>query len=314
MKDLKTFFEDIFNDPAITDERLISYTNDHIARMVANNPGSVFASIIAASNGAVETLGVALIAKGGNIGDRIAKTGTKNQARKNFTAFIRQQEGTIKGKYGELSEPYKEFFPFGLTPFSKATDLQYGLLVANIVNRATQYVADLGAPFLADATALADAYNSAEDEQTTEKGEVSNSTSTASVERADLTKQLTINVLTIALQFILQPEKAEVYFDTSLLFPQHRKRIHKGEPAAGVTALVTKITYEAGKNMKMKNKGATVLVFQMFLMGNAVGSSFTVDPGNETEKKMSDFFSNADELRVTNSGAVKGKYEVIEIA
>ncbi len=268
MKDLKTFFEDLFNEEAITNERLGAGANEHLARLIANNPGGVFATIITNTTAAISAFAAALLNQDSSIGNRMSKTLTKNQARKNFITYISQQEGTIKGKFGEQSEPYKEFFPFGLTPFYKATDLQFTLLIANIVARATQYVADLGAPFETAVTNLADAYNDAEDAQTTDKGAVSNTTDVLLTERTDLTLQLTINVLTIALQFPLQPEKAGVYFDTSLFFPQHRKRIHKGEPAAGVTALVTKITYEAGKEMKMKNKGATTLVFQMFLLGN----------------------------------------------
>lgn len=314
MINLEILFSDLFNEEKIINPRLASYTNDHLARMVSNNPGGVFNTIIANTETAVTAFGVALELKGSSIGNRKGTTVTKNQARKSFTTYIRQQEGTIKGKFGQESEPYIQFFPNGLTVFNNATDIGYQELVDNIVARATQYVADLGVPFKDAVTALADDYTNAEDAQTTEKGDVSNADAVLDTERTDLTKQLTINALTIALQFPLQPDKVETYFDTSLLFAQKRKRIYKGQPAAGATALVAKIVFEAGKNVKMNNKGAGPLTFQMFLQGNPVGNSFAVTAGKKLEKKMSDFFSNADELRVTNTGTVIGNYVVELIA
>ncbi len=314
MINLELLFTDLFADEKITNERLASYTLDHIERITANNPGGVFGSLIVNTQAAADALGQALNLKGGSMGDQKASTVTKNQARINFNNYIRQQEGTIKGKFGETSTPYIQFFPNGLTPFGRATDLEYRLLVDNIIARANQYLADLGQPFLDAVTALGQAYETAENNQTTEKGDVSNASDTLTTERTDLTAQLTVNALSIALQFTLQPEKATVYFDTSLLFPQHRKHIYKGEPAAGATVLVTKVTYEAGKFLKMRNTGASNLTFQMYLQGNPVGNSFAVIPGKEDEKKMSEFFSNADELKVTNTGSLIGMYVVEEIA
>lgn len=314
MRNLEILFSDLFGDSRITNPRLETYTLDHVARIVANNPGGVFGTLITDTNSALEAFGQAYNLKGGNVGDRKASTVAKNTARKNFTNFIRQQEGTIRGKFGENSTPYIQFFPNGLSPFNDATDIGYMGLLNNIKARATQYVADLGAPFETQVDTLAAAYMGAEANQTTEKGDVSNARDVLTTERTDLTRQLTINALTIALHFPLDTDKRSVYFDTSLLFAQKRTRIHKGEPAAGVTVKVTKITYEAGKFVKMQNKGATGLTFQMYLLGNPVGNSFSIAAGNELEKKMSDFFSNADELKVTNTGTVTGKYVVKLIA
>ena len=314
MEQINDLFTDFFNKPIITNERLGTFALDHIARVVANNPGGVFAGIIASTQTATEALGAAYVQKDATMGDQKGSTSTKNLARKAFSAYISQQEGTIRGKFGKTSEAYIQFFPNGLSAFNKATDTGYGLLVQNIVNRATQYVADLGVPFKDAVTELADKYLNAEESQTTEKGDVSSTIGVMLTERTDLTKQLTINALTIALQFPLDTEKANIYFNTSLLFAQKRKRIYKGEPAANTTALVTKIVFEAGKFVKMNNKGADELTFQMFLQGNPVGNSFTVAAGEEEEKQMSDFFSNADELKVTNPANVIGKYVVELIA
>ena len=314
MINLEMLFNDLFNEGKITNERLGTFTLDHIGRVTANNPGSVFNTIITNTHNAFDAFGDAYQLKGANIGDQKGKTITKNQAREAFTNYIRQQEGTIRGKFGVESEPYQQFFPQGLNAFNKATDTGYMGLVNNIIARANQYIADLGTPFRDEVVALGQAYKDAESAQTNEKGDVSNARGGLRTERTDLTKQLTINVLTIALQFPLETEKANIYFNTSLLFAQKRKRIYKGEPAAGATVQVTKIVFEAGKFVKMENKGATSLTFQMYLQGNPVGNSFTVEAVSELEKKMSDFYGTADALKVTNTGSVIGKYVVELIA
>lgn len=314
MQQITDLFNDFFDKREITNERLATFSGDHLTRLNANNPLGVFDTIVANTLTVLTDFGKAYQKKGGSIGDRKGSTITKKQARKAFTDYIRQQEGAVKAKFGEQSNAYAQFFPDGLNAFNKATDTGYLSLVENISARATQYEADLGVVFKDTVIALATAYKDAEVEQATEKGDVSNTSETLTTERTDLTKQLTINALTIALQFPLQADKAGVYFETSLLFAQKRKRIFKGEPAANTTALVTKIDFEAGKFVKMKNKGAAALTFQMYLQGNAIGNSFTVTPGAEVEKKMSDFFSNADALKVTNAASLIGKYVVELIA
>ncbi len=315
MKKIEDLFTDFFNERKITNERLGSYGLDHVARITANNnPASTFAAIIANTNNALSAFGTAVEAVGGSIGNRKGSTSTKNLARMAFNAFIRQKEGTIKGQFGETSEPYIQFFPDGLSVYNKATDLKYKQLIDNIIARATQYQAQLGVAFLNDATTLGNAYKNAEDSQTTEKGDVSNAEDTLAAARIELTTQLTINALTIALQFPLQPEKVTVYFDTSLLFAQKRKHIYKGTPAAGTKNAVAKVEYDAGKIVRMQNKGAAPLEFQMTLLNSYVGNSFTLAPGEKLQKRMDEFFSNADALYVTNNGTVTGQYVVTVVA
>ncbi len=314
MKKIIDLFTNFFDSERITNLRLDTYTKDHLARLIANNPGGVFDDIINDTENAHNAFVKALNDVGGDIGDRKASTLTKEQARENFNAFIRQREGLIKSTFNKPSAPYTLFFPDGLSPYSFATDQEYELLVNNIVARANQFETELGTPFKDAATAAADAYLTAEQSQTNEKGDVSATRGKLATATAALTRQLTINALTIALQFPLDATKPEIYFETSLLFAQKRKHIFKGEPAAGATELVTDLKYEAGTTLRMKNKGAATLSFQMYLQGNPVGLAFTVTNGQELSKPMSAFYTNADALYVTNLGTVIGKYEVDEVA
>lgn len=314
MKKISDLFSDFFDNERISNLRLDTYAKDHLARIVANNPGSVFDSIITNTQDAISKFGQALNAIGGDIGDRKASTFTKNQAREAFNAFIRQKEGIIKGTFGKPSAAYTQFFPDGLSPFSTASDQGYELLLNNIKDRAAQYETELGIPFGTQVNQLADAYLNAEADQTDEKGDVSASRDQLADVTRKLQAQLTINALTIALQFPLDTTKYNVYFDTSLLFPQKRKHIFRGEPAAGALVKVTDLTYEAGTTIRMKNKGASPLQFQMHLQGNPVGEAFTVENGQTLSQRMDEFFTSADSLFVTNLGTLIGKYEVDEIA
>jgi hypothetical protein len=314
MKILEDLFSDMFEIDKVTDERLAAYGLDHLTRIISNNPGGVFTLIRTDTENALNAFGLALGAEGGNIGDRKGYTIVKNVARINFNDFISRKEGLVKSTFGAPSLQYSQFFPNGLTAFSRASDMGYTELVNNIVARATQYEADLGPAFKIDAIAKADAYINAEDSQTIEKSEVAGSKEEVLEKRAVLTRQLTINALTIALQFPLDKTKVNVYFDPSLLFAPHRKHIYKGKPEAGVTEKVADLEYSAGKFILMENQGATELTFQMHLNGSPVGNSFTLANGQELKKREDEFFTNADSLWVTNNGTLLGQYKVEEIA
>ena len=304
MKKINDLFDDLFNLEKATNERLVSFGRDHFSRTTNNNPGGVFDVILAATQTAINNLHSANTQEAGSIGDRKGGTLTKNETRANFNEFISKGEGAVKYAFGKPSDEYTQFFPEGLSVFYEATDQGYALLVQNIVNRATQYETQLGTTFK----------TTAEDEQTDDKGNVANRKEDADLKRLALTRQLTINALTIALQFPLDATKAEVYFDTSLLFAQHRKRLFRGAPAAGASVKICDIEFEAGKEVQMWNRGAGKLQFQMHLQGNAVGQVFELDPNQKIIKKMEEFFSNADALWVTNPETIIGKYNVRLIA
>ncbi len=314
METISNLFIDLFEVKDLTNNRLESYAVNHLARMVANNPAGKLDALIADTQTAIIAFQQSKNNRYSSLGNRKAYTATKQQARDAFTVFIRQQEGTVRGKFGKKSEPYLQFFPNKLTAFDRATATGYDLLVKNIVARATQYVAELGVDFKNEASSLATAYLTAETEQVETKGIVAATSSQVSKERAALTKQLTYNALVIAAIFLLQEEKAKVYFNTSLLFAPNRKRIYKGKPAAGVAEMVCELNYIAGKFVWMKNNGATELTFQMYLQGNAVGNGFTLKPNEELHQSMGSFFTNADELHVTNHGTEIGMYQVKIVA
>ena len=314
MEKLDNLFTDLFEVKDLTNNRLSRFASDHLACLNSNNPAGIFNAIIDSTQTALYNFRASQSKKLSSLGNRKAYTQTKRQARNAFTVFIRQQEGSVRGKFGKDSEAYIQFFPKGLTVYDRATNRGYDLLVKNIVARATQYQADLGVAFKDQAAALAGAYLTAEEEQLETKGQVSHTRSQVTQLRAALTQQLTFNALFIAANFLLQKNKARLYFNTSLLFAPHRKHIYKGKPAAGETLTVARLVYQAGKFMWMKNKGATTLTFQMYLQGQAVGNSFTLEPAQELHQSFASFFTNADELRVTNAGSSAGWYQVKEVA
>ena len=314
MKKLNDLFTDIFELKKITNARLTTFANFHLVALVRNNPGGIFDALIAPTENTLKALRNSEQGKYGSIGDRKGTTLAKKKARVAFNRFIRRNEGAVRAKFAETSAPYKEFFPTGLTAYDRASDMKYQGLLHNIIARATQYEADLGSDFKNQATTLTNAYLDAGKNQVKSKSKIGGFRNEISLERAELTRQLTFNALFIAASFLLQPEKQQLYFRTSLLFAQHRKHRHKGKPAPDATTLVCKINYEAGKYMWMKNKGATPLLFQMYLLDSPVGSAFTLAPSEELHKRMDEFFSNADELRVTNLGTIDGWFMVTEVA
>lgn len=302
-KKITDIFEDLVEGHNITDSRLLTFGYDQLSKLSVSNPGGVFTPIINALTGVLDTFGSALTAELSNTGDRQGATLAKDLSRTAFTEWMRRNEGLVRSTFGKNSGSYIEFFPSGLTQFDTATDAEFGHLIQNTVSRATQFVAQLGTDFKNEAEAHATAFSNAADNLVSGKGAVRVSRIQTLEARAALTRQLTINLLTVALQFPLQPAMAHVYADVHLLYPAKRKHLYRGKPAPATTEKVAVIDYSPGKTLHAKNRGMTAFSLQFYLNNMPAGEIITLQPGEETAKTFSELFTNADALYITNLSA-----------
>ena len=318
MLDLIKPFENWFDDPEITPERLKTFTMDHLARLAANNPANAYNTIITDTQTAVTALDNAITNKGSQTSEREGTTFTKEQARDAFQAFISQKEGTIKGIFGKPSQAYEEFFPQGVSAYRKATDAAFGNMADTAVLKAVKYQVELGAQFVTDITALRDAYQTAKANQDTDVGDVSEARTGEEIAVHDLEVQLCVNVHTLALNMLgsgdPNPEMmVETYFDESLLFAQHRKHIFKGGVAPHTEQPVCSFTYHATDHFVLEHKSAQPLNWQMMLNNVPVGNVFTTHIGEKLDKAFADFAADGDTLVVRNDEDVDGQYRVVEL-
>lgn len=314
MIQLEEIFKNWFDDITITPERLKAFAQDHVSRLTANNPGSVYTPIITATNTRISELDAAITARASDAGAQTGSVYTKDTARKNYQDYISRKEGLIKSTFGKPSAVYNEFFPQGLSAFHKATDEEFLNLAQTAVEKATTYETELGATFKTELTALFNAYKNALEAVVLDKGETSDAQTDERLAAYNLQIQLVTNVHTVALQNVEQGELALTYFNQSLLFAQQRKHIYKGGLAANESKEACTFEYGTGKSFRIKNKGAQAFTVQMKFNGVLVGNAFTVQSGKELEKTFPDFYTVGNALQITSTGTLPGEYQVEEFA
>ena len=314
MIQLEDIFQNFFADEKITTERLKAFAQDNVSRLTANNPGSVYNSIITATNTRITELDTAITARASDAGAQTGSVFTKDAARAAFQDYISRKEGLVKSTFGKPSAQYNEFFPQGLSAFHKATDEEFLNLAQTAVEKATTYETELGATFKTELTALFNAYKDALEATIDSKGETSDAQTDERLATYNLQIQLVTNVHTVALQNIEQGELALTYFNQSLLFAQQRKHLYKGELAANESKEVCTFEYGTGKSFRIKNKGAQAFTVQMKFNGALVGNAFTVASGKELEKTFPDFYTVGNALQISSTGTLPGEYYIEELS
>jgi hypothetical protein len=219
MRDLHTYLTDPFDDPHISTDELVAFATDHLARLIANNPAAVFADRITATTTALSNVAGAATDDKTKLALRKSKKQAKNAFRKALPAAIGKIYGTVQAKFGDSGAEMTECFPSGRTVFSNCTDGDLAHELQTLINGVTDYLAELGAPVLADATALLANWNAVYQTSATSTGNKATTQQAKSDARQALQLELFKNLLTLALNFPRQPEQLDVYMQQSLLSP-----------------------------------------------------------------------------------------------
>lgn len=221
MIDLKKYFEIPFQDPEISMDEFLLFSEDHLARLKEQNTNGpdagAFTALIAATQPLFDTFNNDMSDRDAATSAREGGTMTKDEALAAFQLHVRRREGTIKGEFGKPSAQYEEFFPRGLSEYTRATMANAEVLMDRMVTKATKYQAELGAGIVTEFTDLRAAFVSARAAQLGQIGGVSDARDQLWTSRGALEVQTTINALTIAIKYIGQPEKESLFFDQSKL-------------------------------------------------------------------------------------------------
>ncbi len=131
--------------------------------------------------------------------------------------FIRRKEGVIKDLFPKGSPSYTEFYPAGLTEYSKAGVEGIKNLLVRYVAAFAKHKEQLGGQLVMDIIGLQKLYNDARDEQVDVKTTNKSSITLVRETRKALTMQLTRCLLQIASYTLENPEAFNSYFNFSLL-------------------------------------------------------------------------------------------------
>jgi hypothetical protein len=219
MRDLHSYFTNPFDDPHISMDELVAFATDHLARLRANNPGTVFAARLTATTTALNGVAGAFTDDKTKLALRKSKKLAKSAFRQALPPAIGKIYGAVMAKFGDGGAEMTECFPSGRTVFSNCTDGDLAQELQTLVNGVTDYQAQLGAQAVTDATALLTGWNAVYQTSETSTGNKSTSQAAKNAARAALQLELFTNLLTLALNFPGQPEQLDVYMQPGLLSP-----------------------------------------------------------------------------------------------
>lgn len=217
MLHLETIFKNFFADKKISDDHLKEFTEDHLQRLVANNGGGMFAQVLADTQNSYNGYFGNIAGEDINTAVRKSLTLSADNLIKAFKKTVSRKEGTIKGLYAADSPAYQEFFPRGLTEYSKASKANIETLMNRMVNASNARLADLGAPFVQLFTDLRDNYVTARTLQLGKKGDVTTRKTATKTSRAVLELQLTKNIHYIGCIFPGDITRCISFFDQRII-------------------------------------------------------------------------------------------------
>ncbi len=215
MQNLQVFFINHFDTDRLADDAIRKFAEDHLQRLAKTGAYPALSS-------AIQTVYTGYF---GAITDEATKTAVREgqtraveNAVKAIKDAVSQQEGTIRGKFGENSSQYQEFLPQGVTEYRKATLENIEEKLVRFANAADKYKADV--PGLnSQFDQLHTDFTAARNAQLGTKGDVSTGKTMSRTKRDVVEKQLMTNVLTIALDFIGDPQGGLAFFDQEILNP-----------------------------------------------------------------------------------------------
>lgn len=215
---LEKFFTDLFDALSFSRSEIDTFATDHLPKLKNNNPNNIYNSIITATETKLAAYKATMVDASDSLSVQMGSTDTKNKAKTDLLAFISRKEGVLKDIFYNNKPGYIEFYPRGVMEYNDAGLEELAKLAARYKTATNKYVAELGAAFKTESVALADAYINSRGAQVGKKATNNDGNITLNDERKALTKQLTINVHTIAANNIDNATAVNTYFNEGLLY------------------------------------------------------------------------------------------------
>lgn len=217
MIDIARYFAIPFSDPAISLNEILAFATDSHQRMIANNTGGAFTANIAATATAIATLGTTSADDITKLGLRKAAKQAKDTFRATLPAAIHKIHAKVLAQYGDPSPQLTQCFPAGRSIWQSEVDDKIDDRLQALINALNPLIITMGGTATADTTALLNAWTALYNASEASTGAKSTTQADKKAARDALDRQLSLNVLAVAIKFIGQPEKAAVYFQQHLI-------------------------------------------------------------------------------------------------
>ena len=227
---LSRFLEVPFDSKEISLAELLAFATDHLQRMISNNPGGELTPRIAATQSALDLVVDCVTDDQVKYGLRRARKRAKNNFRAELPGQVAQLLAAVVVRYGAGAAEVLECAPQGRGVFGKCPDDALASHLQTLVSGLTAHAADLGAPLVAEATALAAGWATLYHASEAATGSKTTTQEGKRAARDGLQLALFRNLLKLADLFPREPEKLALYMQQSLL--EDHPREEEEEPAA----------------------------------------------------------------------------------
>ncbi len=319
MIELAKYFRILFMSVRITDERLKDFCESHIQRLTANNPGGVFTTILNNITTAYNSFFGDMSSESLNLAVQEGKTIAMNASRIALEQNLSENEKLIAYTYRNAPETYEEFYPLGLTEYQNADLPTLETISERYKTVLASHSADFPAGFVTDYNTFQGLFKTNRAAQTTAKGNVAAERSDLATTRPALALQLTTNLLTIALQYVGDESKADVYFDQSILnaaFKESERKVAANLDPGETKNLFDNIT-KPEVELKGKNDGFSELYigFKATPEEACNLSDRKVNPGEEGIAIAAELGWTSEKrfLNITNLSGLTGSFVVEKI-
>lgn len=270
MIDLHRFLQVPFDDPAVSVSRLLDFSSDHLARMVANNPGGTLSARITATTTALGVVQDSVTDDQTKKAIRKARTQVKNAFRQGLPARVARVHGKVVGQYGPEAPEVTEIFPQGRKIFDSAPDDRLAQHLETMANGVAAHAGDLGAPLGTEVAGLVSQWEAIHGQSESAGGATTTTQEAKRVAREALQLELFLTLLELAKRFPRQPEKLDLYMQQSLLegaeSPDEEEPEPEPEPAVPGEATLSLAVIDSGGTLEftMAAPGATSFRIERF--------------------------------------------------
>ena len=312
----QNFFSDLFDSSSIIDTRVQIFCRFVIATITAGNIGGIFDDVLLQLNTAYTVYFGDSKSKTVIKASRQGTTSSLNILVRSFADAVRTNYNLIASVYPKGTEAYTDFFPGGLSEFSRINRGNVLEITNRVSVAATKYNAQLGGlPFAAIFSGHDTGINAALGIQIGKKGAVKTITSEVIEMRAPVEDALMAVMFAVGKKFGPNWVKCNSFFDFSLLFGSHH--------ATGITVkgtLDAKATIECSNDpvngyetfiLKSKTTGTFSFFLSAVLLGPAVGNNIVVLPKTKHTAVFTDFNAPTGMyLNVLNTSDTQANWEV----
>jgi len=326
MMNPENFFKIQFSDPLLSDERLVKSAQIHVSRFKKNNPAGKYTPLITATETKTDALANTISDKGFMHSEREGSTKTVDQYLADFISLAKKSEKLISYTFGEGSAEYQAFYPHGTKQYTNVNKTNALDLMKNISKASVKYAAKLNPDFVKSFGDILINYTAAREAQQGKVGEIAGKQNEKDGSRVALELQLQTNLLTLALDFMGQPERCSTYFELSLFKPYRHKSRTKtdagttdGESDAYVLAVPAHSTAKAeftltsGENLVLYNAGENMLSVYAALNDTdpLPANAITIAAGDEKTVAVADLGpAGSKYLLVNNATSAAGSIEI----